>query len=181
MSFDRAHLARLVRDARGGKPAELFEALAPVAAAWARASCRTHGEAEDVLQESLLELYRSIDRLNNDGAVLSWLRRAIRNNAADRARRRAVRREVGIEAAPEHGVECSPADGLDSSDHRRALLAALADLDDGEREMLTLRHDAGLSLAEIAEATGQSVRAVESRLFRARRALRARLQRDPRS
>ena len=41
--------------------------------------------------------------------------------------------------------------------------------------MLTLKHMDGLSYKEIAEITGTTVSAVESRLFRARKALKERL------
>ncbi len=174
-----AELAGLLVRARRGEPGALDELVArarPAAAAWARSACPNRSEAEDVLQESLLELCRSLSRLKDEKAFLSWLRRVVRNNAADRGRRRGVRREVPLEAAADRGTPPAAGAGMETAERRRELFAALAELGDEEREMLTLRHEAGLSLEEIAKATGQSFRAVESRLFRARRALRARLK-----
>jgi RNA polymerase sigma factor (sigma-70 family) len=142
----------------------------------ARGACPDRAEAEDVLQESLLELCRSISTLREDLALLAWLRQIVQHKAADRGRRRAVRRVVPLESAADRpAVAIHESTNLEGAERRRELLAALAALPEEDRELLGLRHEAGLSLEEIARATGQTPRAVESRLFRARRALRARL------
>lgn len=178
LKSERGELFRLLGRARRGEPGALDELIGqvrPLVSAWARAACPQRSEAEDVLQESLLELYRSISRLREEKAFLPWLRRLVRNNAADRGRRRATRREVPLEEAARQVLPGAVGSGPEGRERRRLLLAAMAELGEEEREMLTLRHEAGLSLAEIAAATGQSPRAVESRLFRARRALRGKL------
>ena len=179
MSPAGEELVRLLVRARRAEPGaleELVRRARPAAAAWARAACADRNEAEDVLQESLLELCRSLSRLKDEKAFLPWLRRLVRNNAADHGRRRGVRREVPLEAAAGRGTPSESGKGMEAAERRRELFAALAGLEEEEREMLTLRHEAGMSLEEISAATGQSLRAVESRLFRARRALRARLK-----
>lgn len=164
------------RSGQTGALEELVSQVQPLMAALARACLPDRAEAEDVLQESLLELYRTLGSLKDDRALLPWLRQLVRHNAADRGRRRAVRREVPLEAAadrpaPPEAETAAP----ERSERRRLLLAALAALAEEDRELLGLRHEAGLSLEAIARATGQTPRAVESRLFRARRALRASL------
>lgn len=156
----------------------LIGAAMPYAAACARAACAGRDGAEDVLQESLLEVHCSVNRLESPEAFLPWLRAVVRHNAADHARRRAAHREVALEeaAGPAAPVDSSEAGApLEAAERRRAVLAEFARLPEAEREMLALRHEAGLTLDGIARATGQSVRAVESRLFRARRELRRRL------
>jgi RNA polymerase sigma factor (sigma-70 family) len=151
-------------------------AVEPFAAAVARGACPDRAEAEDALQESLLELCRSLPSLADDRALLPWLRQIVQHRAADRGRRRAVRREVALESAADRPAGAEPGGAeLEGAERRRELLAALAALPAEDRELLALRHEAGLSLEEVAAATGQSPRAVESRLFRARRALRERL------
>lgn len=174
-------LLRLVERARAGDRAaleRLTEAILPYASALARAHCGGRLEAEDVLQESLLELCRSLESLADPRDFLPWLRALVRNNAADRGRRRASHREVplppGVDrpAPPERNGEDS---GTEAAEVRAQILAELARLEAPDRELLGLRHEAGLSMEEIARVTGMSVRAVESRLFRARRVLRQRL------
>ena len=167
-------MASRARSGDGRAVGELVEQVMGCLSALARAACPNHAEAEDVLQESLLELTASIASLKDDQALLPWLRRIVRNNAADRGRRRNVRREVSLEAAA--ALPAPAGDGaLSVAERHRELLAALQSLPGEDRELLALRHEAGLSLEEIAAAVGQTPRAVESRLFRARRALRARL------
>lgn len=171
-------LAELVGAAQAGDRdalAALLERAAPVAAALARAACSEVTEAEDALQDSLLEVCTSLPRLADHRAFWPWLRQVVLHNVADRRRRRAVRREVRLEeatCAPEAPGAPEKAEGL------RELREALAQLEPEDQEMLGLRHEAGLSLAEIAAATGRSLRAVESRLFRARQLLRRRLARS---
>jgi RNA polymerase sigma factor (sigma-70 family) len=165
-------LLAVVDAARAGdRPAleALLARISEVASALARASCPDRAEAEDILQESLLDVCTSISRLADGRSFWPWFRRIVRHNATDRGRRRAVRREVPIEGAATARAERPAAD---SAEFQRELLAALNDLAEDLREMLTLRHEAGLSLDEIAALTGCSVRAVESRLYRARQALR---------
>jgi RNA polymerase sigma-70 factor (ECF subfamily) len=184
VSLSNGELLRLLKRARreeAGAIEALVKLVQPVAAAWARAACPNREEAEDVLQESLLELHRSVAGLREEGAFLPWLRRVVHNNAVDRGRRRTARREVSLAAAPERSAVENTGDAIEAGERHRQLLAALAELGPEDREMLTLRHEAGLTLADIAEVTGHSPRAVESRLFRARRALRARLGRGLRS
>ena len=178
---DNQDLLRLAGRARTGERKaleSLLERVRPYLSALARAACSRRDGAEDVLQESLLEVYRSITKLREDKALLPWLRAVVRNNAADRGRRRAGRRELPLEAAPGATDDSAPGGRIEAAERRGALLEALDRLGEEEREMLILRHEAGLSLEEIARATGHSPRAVESRLFRARRALRAALSRS---
>lgn len=167
-------LLRLVERARSGDRAAveaLVEAVAPCVSALARGCCRGRQDAEDVRQESLMELCRSIGRLAQPGAFLPWLRRLVRNNAADLSRRRSSRREVALEPDRE-ALRPTAAPRLEAAERRRAVLDAVGRLDGLDREMLALRHEAGMSLEAIAAVTGHSVRAVESRMFRARRDLR---------
>ena len=69
-----------------------------------------------------------------------------------------------------------PGRDLEQSELREALRRAIAELPDGQREVLILRDIEGLSAREVAKAVGAEERAVKSRLHRARQALRAALQ-----
>ena len=60
---------------------------------------------------------------------------------------------------------------------RSKILEAIQGLPEDDRMVVTLKHMEGLSYAEIADITGTTVSAVESRLFRARQALRRKLER----
>ena len=108
----------------------------------------------------------------------AWLRRIALNKCRDWSRRRAVRRlfEFGM---PE-GIEAGLADDAALPDRiaeGRAELAAvsraIADLPTRLKEVLLLRAVDGLSQAETAALLGISEKAVETRIYRARKALQA--------
>ena len=70
----------------------------------------------------------------------------------------------------------SPADDLETSERRRAVQAAIRDLPPDYREVVVLRHFAGLSYDEIADAVGVPAKTVKSRLHTARERLLASLE-----
>jgi RNA polymerase sigma-70 factor (ECF subfamily) len=104
----------------------------------------------------------------------AWLTAVARNKVIDRWRRHERRR------ARAHLVWTREADAIDAStDHwsrsvtRRSVLDALDELPEHARCLLIFRYVDEMSVPDIAEATGASIRSVESALARARRAFRA--------
>lgn len=111
------------------------------------------------------------------GAVRSWL-----YGIATNLLRRHVRQEVRALRAtarlvgqkPEHGGEHDSrvAERVDAAQLAAQLAAALAQLSEGDRDVLLLTSWAGLDSAEVAEALGIPVGTVRSRLHRVRKWLR---------
>lgn len=135
-------------------------------------------EAQDLLQEVWLRVLRGIPRLRDGSRWRGWLFGIARRALMDR-----LRREYAAPVFSDVGDGEVAADA-DSSDHE----ADLASLDTGlealpavEREILTLFYLRDLSLAELAETLSVPVGTVKSRLFRARRMLRATLHEGRRS
>ncbi|MFM2045697.1 MAG: hypothetical protein RLY86_4273 [Pseudomonadota bacterium] len=131
-------------------------------------------EAEDVAQEAFLRLWRHADRFRPDQARFStWFYRITMNLCLDRQRRPVT---APLEAA---GDPPDPAEGADTRMEaetlRSAVAQAVADLPDRLRAAVTLTYDAGMSNAEAAASLGIGVKAMESLLVRARRALRSSL------
>ena len=133
------------------------------------------------MQETLLRAYRSIDRF--DGRhPRAWLLTILRN--AERNRHR--RRRPGLLDDPDDaerladgdGDEATPEDVAVSDDFTATVVAAYHDLPDPFREVAELVDVQGLSYAEAAEALGIKVGTVMSRLHRARRRIRERLDRE---
>jgi RNA polymerase sigma-70 factor (ECF subfamily) len=126
-------------------------------------------EAQDLTQTVFIKLMRVI-RLYEDRGLpfAAWINRIARNTALDYLR---ARRSVPCE-------EVRPAgEGDDNLDRERlwSLRDALSRLPAAQREVLVLRHIAGLSPLEIAERLGKSEGAVHGLHHRARRTLRAAL------
>ena len=128
------------------------------------------GEAEDVAQETFLRLWRNAADLREAGSVRPWLARVASNLAIDRIRRRRP------DASSELPDLADPADGPERLAERRATSrivdAAIASLPERQRTAIVLTYYEELPNADVAEALGVSIEAVESLLARARRKLK---------
>jgi RNA polymerase sigma-70 factor (ECF subfamily) len=162
--------------ARGDRAA--FEALLALHGRTLLAAARAHvprlngralaGEAEEVLQESVLRAWRDLGRLDRPARFLAWFCAIVQHAAADRARRERVRAgdELPDVPAREHGP---------SEQRRLRLLSAVERLPPPLREVVELAYFAGLTYTEIAAVIERSVPTVNLRLAQARAALRVAL------
>lgn len=148
---------------------------------------RNHDDSFDVSQEVFLKLYHCIGSFKGESSFSSWLYRIAKNAALDFLRREKKRRTVSLDAENEDG-EKTVADIPDTSgknDPEKALLhterktilyEALDELSDEHKEILLLRDINGYSYEEVGERLGLEAGTVKSRLFRAREALRKKLE-----
>ena len=120
--------------------------------------------AEDVVQEAFTGLYRNWSGLRDKAAAIGYLRAAVVNGSRSMLRRRRTARAY---VPPDLGTARSAESLAIMSAEHRAVVAALAELPDRQREVLVLRYYGGLSEAEIAEATGLSKGTVKSTASRA--------------
>jgi RNA polymerase sigma-70 factor (ECF subfamily) len=127
-------------------------------------------EAEDVVEETFWQAWRKASSYEpSRGAVSTWLLTIGRRRALDRLRAKGRRREepltresgaVADMAAP--GPD--PSAAAEASERRTHVLAALRELPEEQREVLDLGYFQGLSQTEIAEATGQPLGTVKTRM-----------------
>jgi RNA polymerase sigma-70 factor, ECF subfamily len=111
------------------------------------------------------------------GVVRSWLYGIATNLLRRQVRQetralRAVARSAGHAPGQEASHEARVADRLDAADLAARLAGALAELSDGDRDVLLLTSWAGLDSTEVADALGIPVGTVRSRLHRVRKWLR---------
>lgn len=123
------------------------------------------GDAEDVVQEVLEELYRRWGGLRQD-TVIAYARTAVVNRSRSLQRRRAVARRfaprlVQVDEVPPVGVK------------DRWLWDLVQSLPRRQREVVVLRYWCDLSEAEIARALGISTGTVKSSAYRANTKLTA--------
>lgn len=144
--------------------------LTPMVFAHALRLLGNRAEAEDVAQEALLRLWRiAPDWREGEAKVSTWLYRVTANLATDQLRKR---RSVALDSVPEPEDSApSAAEGLQDAARNNALLAALADLPERQRQAVVLRHIEGLGNPEIAGIMDISAEAVESLIARGKRAL----------
>ena len=175
---------QLVTAAKAGSR-EAFEALfrryRSRIAGQVRSSVKDDARSEDIVQEIFISALKSLPTLESADAFRPWLDRIARNACIDHARQAARMEEISI-----YAVEIQP------HDRRSPLLAgqtthgaasqredlahlrqAFTELPRAQHQALVLRELEGLSYDEIGRRMGITRGAVESVLFRARRALRA--------
>lgn len=164
----------------------LVERTAPVVYRVALRSVGDRADADDVVQETFVRAWRSLDSLRDHGAALGWLCRIASNVAADLHRARGRRRARSLDLSTEDGVALVEQIASDDPDPEkravdsqlaRAALALVGELSEKHRMVLLLREVDGMSYTEIAEALELSVGTVESRLHRARAALAKKIAR----
>ncbi len=128
-------------------------------------------EAEDVVQEAFLRLFRKTATWQPGGAQLrTWLTRVANNLCIDRIRSRRV---MALDIVDPEDLALDGEEPLQIRlDRERALGAALAGLQPRQRGAIVLVHYQGFSQREAAESLGVTVEALESLLARARRSLR---------
>ena len=132
--------------------------------------CRDAALAQDLVQESYLRAWRSLDDLRDTSAAKAWLVTILRREHA----RLHERVRPPVEALDEgHADEGAPAPDAGGED--AIVRAAIAALPAKYREPLVLQVLGGFSCDEIAETLSISTAAVMTQLFRARQKLKAAL------
>src|SRR5215831_18850799 len=132
---------------------------------------RNEADAEDVTQTTFMNAYRALERGEKPRAPQNWLI-AIAHNVCRQRFRQTQRRPNEVELNEELAEAYVEDDPVSAEDIRRAL----GHLAFNQRAALVMRELEGRSYQEIAEILGLSVSAVETLIFRARRALREQLE-----
>ena len=145
-------------------------------------------EAQDVVQEAFLNVYRKLDTFKGESQFGSWIYRVVVNAALMRLRKVKRRSEIGMEDA---GPSISEDEGAFSNrpswrvhadeaaenlELREQILSAVDELDPKYQAVFILREVEDLSLAEIADVLDLTEGAVKTRLHRARLHLQAALE-----
>jgi len=142
-------------------------------------------DALDLSQEIFLKVFQALDRFNPAYKFSTWLFRIAGNAAIDHLRKRRPR-TVPLEVPdPEGGTGSfqpeqksaglDPYGELRNVERGEAITRAIQDLPADFRELIALRHFAGLSDEEIAEVKRMPLGMVKNKLFRARVVLKERL------
>ena len=139
--------------------------------AYAYRSLSDRGEAEDVVQETFLSLYRAAPNYKPRERFGAYLFRIAGNAVRSRVRRKVpLPLDFSEEEDDSPSIE-APRDWL-LFEERERIARALAILPEESREVLLLAVIGGLSYREIAKEAGISEDAVAARISRARKTLR---------
>ncbi|MEO1322163.1 MAG: sigma-70 family RNA polymerase sigma factor [Pseudomonadota bacterium] len=168
-----SELDQITRAASGDRAAQaaLVNRNMPIVFRVAYRMLQDRAEAEDITQETFLRAWKALPDWQPKAKFSTWACTVALNLCRDRLRKK---KPVLMDELPERvDTGLRPEESLASQQALRGIEAKIAGLPERQREALTLCALEGMTNIEAAATMDVSVRALESLLARARRALRA--------
>ncbi len=142
---------------------------------------RSRAEAEDVVQDCMVKLWRHLSELK-PGAESGWLVTCTRNACLDQLRNRNRRRGflqlVTGETDRLSHVDNPPQHEMETAERAQRLRTAIAEMPEPGRSLLILRDIQQIDVATVANTLSLTENQVKVYTFRARRTLRRRLEEE---
>lgn len=142
--------------------------------------CPSRGEAEELFQDVWMNLIRARAGYRVEAKFTTYLYRIAHNRLIDRYRR--AKDDLRVEPQPDDGEDpidalpaapaSDPARQVDARRQLQRLAELLAALPDSQREAFLLQEEGGMSVEQIAQATGVNRETAKSRLRYAMNRLR---------
>ena len=152
---------------RGDEKAQTvaYRVLSPAVMGMAVRMLQDHGLAQEVVQDTFVELIEHASQLKNPAAVIGWVRKVAVNHCLMRLRSPWHQRRSSVD---EDGAEepADPQTNASRGDDLWDLESALADLPAETRMVLWLHDVEGYTHQEIAELAGKTVSFSKSQLAR---------------
>ena len=142
-----------------------------------------HGDAEDVLQESMAYIWRKANTFDSSrSSAFAWAAMILRNKAIDklRVRRRGERLQERVKGTSDPSVDQDDTSALEPlfREERNRVRSALSQISADQREALELAYFSGLTHEEIAARLGAPLGTVKARIRRGVLRLRELFQRE---
>jgi len=143
--------------------------------AFVHSRIRNHADAEEIVQETFVTVFRSIENYRGQASLLSWIF-GIAKNLANNSIRKYKTHETRLGEVPRESL--GPRPGLTSGTpeenlHLRrfteALRSQLSGVSEWQAEIFAMRHFENLSIPEIARRTDRTSDAIRSSLYRVKR------------
>lgn len=162
-----ADLAERIRSGDAQALGELYDRHASNALALAMRVVHTRVEAEDVVHDAFVAVWRKIDRFDAErGTLRAWLMTVVRNRAIDRVR--AHRPAVDLDDADQRALLRTGPNPTWEEALRRTSAAeirdAIASLPNEQRRAVELAYFEGYTYREVAELTGVAAGTANGRL-----------------
>jgi len=185
---DEYELLRLAQQGDDEAFEQLHASLAPGIGRFVRRMIGDGQEAEDIVQDTLLALYLNLNRIEPVEKLRPYVFRIARNRCYDLLRRGGRYEEVSMDADQDDDVRVRVS--FEIADERATppeevahwlllqieVRDAMDSLPELQRQTLMLFAEENMTYNEIAEVMGVSIGTIKSRLFHAKKNLRARLK-----
>lgn len=142
-------------------------------------------EAEDIVQEAFLRVFKHLDRYDENQKFSTWIYRIATNLSIDRLRKRRAIYSLDAESSDHEGLDGyamlpsddrTPESELLLSETQRLIHEAMETLPAKYKSVMVLRYLQDLSLQEISDIMGMPVTTVKTRVHRGREFLRKKLE-----
>jgi len=123
----------------------------------------SHDDADDVLQNTFIKIYRSISKFKGDSKLYSWMYRIATNEAITFINKRAKRNHINVSEMQQKMVENLEADVyFDGNEIQLLLQKAVASLPQKQQLVFNMKYFDELKYQEIAEILETSVGALKA-------------------
>lgn len=130
-------------------------------------------DAEEILQETFVSVFEALPFYSGKSSLLTWIGGIAKHEIADFYRKRKIKTLVfslfpGLEGFVSEALD--PESVFEREEVRVRVKKVLRILSEGYAQVLRLKYIEGFSVRQIAEKLGETEKAIESRLTRARKA-----------
>jgi RNA polymerase sigma-70 factor, ECF subfamily len=172
---DDATLAERAGDGDVAAFEVLVRRYGPLMRAYARRSLGSTDEVDDVVQDTFVTAWQTMERIDNPARVKSWLMRIVSRRCIDRIRARRYHDDVDETDAPA-AEELTPEHVAEARSRREAVDVALENLPEQQRRTWLMKEVAGYSYEQIADELDLPPSTVRGLLSRARKNMIAQLK-----
>ena len=137
--------------------------------------CSDYDEATDLAQEAFLQIYKVLDRYDNQKKFFSWMYRVAHNTCINALNRRPKNtmavEDVSIYMGETTDTSSQPETYYTNKELRQQIDQAILNLPDNYRDIIYLRYIQELSYQQIADTMQLPLSTIETRLYRGRQLL----------
>lgn len=160
--------SELVKQLKAGNPKAVknwFKHYYPSLLTTARKRAKTNKDAEDLAQETMINCLKQIHLFRQEASLKTWMMTILRHEIADYYRKMYAKR--AIKTIPLSDLLLKQ-EIQDSVEVERRVRGVLNKMLNRRKKLLLMKYVDGLSVKQIAQKAGRSLKAVESDLYRAR-------------
>ena len=178
---DDIELLRRIADGNRGAFAEFYDRHSTLMFSVACKILNDPGEAEDVLQETFMQIWEKAGRFDPKlGKAASWAVILVRNKAIDRIRASQRRTRLAEQAGVAHNIASEVADSANEifygHDKAKFIHSAIVELPEEQRQAIELAYFSGLTQDEISKKLNAPLGTIKARIRRGLLKLRDQLE-----
>ncbi len=170
--------SELMKQCRMGNPKYqemLYQRFSPTLFAVALRYARNYDDAQDILHDAFVKILTNLDSFNENGSLEGWMHAIVVNTAINAYHKK---QKTGVAVSIDDLGEQIGDVTIQQKDFlsENILLQFVNELPDGYRTIFNLFEIDGYSHKEISEMTGSSYTTVRTQLFKAKRALKKKIE-----